>query len=108
MRTGPPRSPSVHARSAAVTSTALALVMAGGLLAGCSSPGVAVRSFHITDYTHFVDNNQGPGEAFMRYPLGRIGLWSTPEGEIADSVTRGLMLYPTVDQVADKGTANWR
>ena len=44
----------------------------------------------------------------MRYPLGRIGLWSTPQGEIADSVTRGLLLYPTVDQVADKGTADWR
>ena len=63
---------------------------------------------HLTDYTRLVDNNQGPGEVFMRYPLGRIGLWSTPEGEIADSVTRGLMLYPTVDQVVDKGTANWR
>ena len=63
---------------------------------------------HLTDYTRFVDNNQGPGEVFMRYPLGRIGLWSTPEGEIADSVTRGLLLYPTVDQVADKGTADWR
>ena len=44
----------------------------------------------------------------MRYPLGRIGLWSTPQGEIADSVTRGLLLYPTVDQVADKGTEDWR
>jgi putative alpha-1,2-mannosidase len=67
-----------------------------------------MRIMHLTDYTRLVDNNQGPGEVFMRYPLGRIGLWSTPEGEIADSVTRGLMLYPTVDQVVDKGTANWR
>jgi putative alpha-1,2-mannosidase len=67
-----------------------------------------MRNFGITDYTQFVDNNQGPGQVFMRYPLGRIGLWSTPEGEIADSVTRGLLLYPTVDQVVDKGTADWR
>ncbi|MGH3188239.1 MAG: glycoside hydrolase domain-containing protein [Streptosporangiaceae bacterium] len=66
------------------------------------------QNFRITDYTRFVDNDQGPGEVFMRYPLGRIGLWSTPEGEIADSVTRGLLLYPTVDQVADKGTVDWR
>jgi putative alpha-1,2-mannosidase len=67
-----------------------------------------VRDLRITDYTRFVNNDQGPGQVFMRYPLGRIGLWSTPEGEIADSVTRGLLLYPTVDQVADKGTADWR
>ena len=45
----------------------------------------------------------------MRYPLGRIGLWSTPQGEIADCVTRGLLqLYPTVDEVVNKGNADWR
>ena len=82
---------------------------AAGLLTGCSSAvDSTTHNLHITDYTRFVDNNQGPGQVFMRYPLGRIGLWSTPEGEIADSVTRGLLLYPTVDQVADKGTADWR
>jgi putative alpha-1,2-mannosidase len=85
------------------------LFIAGGLLSSCSHTAVAsVRDFHITDYTRLVNNNQGPGQVFMRYPLGRIGLWSTPEGEIADSVTRGLLLYPTVDQVADKGAADWR
>jgi putative alpha-1,2-mannosidase len=85
------------------------LSVAAALLTGCSSPmAPATRDFRITDYTRFVDNNQGPGEVFMRYPLGRIGLWSTPEGEIVDSVTRGLLLYPTVDQVTDKGTADWR
>jgi putative alpha-1,2-mannosidase len=85
------------------------LAMAGGLLPGCHPSVVAAtRHFRITNYTQFVDNNQGPGEVFMRYPLGRIGLWSTPDGEIADSITRGLRLYPTVDQVADKGAADWR
>jgi putative alpha-1,2-mannosidase len=44
----------------------------------------------------------------MRYPLGRIGLWSTPAGEMADSVTRGLRLYPTVDQVVGDDGADWR
>jgi putative alpha-1,2-mannosidase len=88
---------------------ALAVLLAGGLLTGCRSPAAgATHNFRITDYTRFVDNNQGPDDIFMRYPLGRIGLWSTPEGEIADSVTRGLLLYPTVDQVVDKGTADWR
>jgi putative alpha-1,2-mannosidase len=85
------------------------LFIAGGLLAGCRPPVAATTHVSgITDYTRFVDNNQGPGDVFIRYPLGRIGLWSVPEGEIADSVTRGLRLYPTVDQVVDKGTADWR
>jgi|GEM_PF-2927675 len=88
---------------------ALLLFIAGGLLTGCRPAVVATtHNFRITDYTQFVDNNQGPGEVFMRYPLGRIGLWSTPEGEIADSVTRGLRLYPTVDQVAADGGGDWR
>jgi putative alpha-1,2-mannosidase len=94
---------------AGTVALAALLLIAGGLLAGCR-PSAAATTPHsgIADYTRFVDNNQGPGEVFMRYPLGRIGLWSTPEGEIADSVTRGLRLYPTVDQVIDKGAANWR
>lgn len=87
-------------------------------IAGCTGSGqaparlgssaTAVAPIRGTDYTQFVTNDQGPGQVFLRYPLGRIGLWSTPDGEIADSVTRGLMLYPTVDRVTDKGTADWR
>lgn len=88
---------------------AVVLFITGCVLAGCHSPpATPTLHFAITDYTRFVDNNQGPGDVFMRYPLGRIGLWSTPEGEIADSVTRGLRLYPTVDRVVDKGSADWR
>ena len=71
----------------------LLLITAAGLVTGCSTPvDSTTHNFRITDYTRFVDDNQGPGQVFMRYPLGRIGLWSTPEGEIADSVTRGLLL----------------
>ena len=107
MNTGAGRPPRV--RTWNVWPAALLLFLVGGLLTGCTaSVDATVHSFRITDYTRYVDNDQGPGEVFMRYPLGRIGLWSTPEGEIADSVTRGLLLYPTVDQVVDKGTANWR
>jgi putative alpha-1,2-mannosidase len=85
------------------------LLAAGAVLAGChTTVTTTVIPSSITDYTRFVNNDQGPGDVFMRYPLGRIGLWSTPEGEIADSVTRGLRLYPTVDQVVDKGAADWR
>lgn len=76
--------------------------------ASLGSSATAVAPLRSTDYTQFVNNDQGPGQVFLRYPLGRIGLWSTPDGEIADSVTRGLMLYPTVDQVTDKGAADWR
>jgi hypothetical protein len=100
------------ARTPSVVAVALAasLITAGGLLTGCTTAPVdtTTHDFRGTDYTQFVDNHQVPGEIFMRYPLGRIGLWSTHEGEIADSVTRGLLLYPTVDQVVDKGTADWR
>ena len=96
------------AAAGAITLVAL-LLPAGGLLTGCApTVDATTHDFRGTDYTRFVDNDQGAGEVFMRYPLGRIGLWSTPEGEIADSVTRGLLLYPTVDQVVDKGTADWR
>jgi putative alpha-1,2-mannosidase len=109
MNSGINRSPIICARSAGSFALVALLFIAGGLLTGCSPPVAAtVQNFRITDYTRFVNNDQGPGQVFMRYPLGRIGLWSTPEGEIADSVTRGLLLYPTVDQVADKGTADWR
>ena len=87
----------------------LAGLCAASLVVSCRSelPESALVS-QATDFTQFVNNDQGPGDVFMRYPLGRVGLWSTPAGEIADSVTRGLRLYPTVDQVVDKGTADWR
>src|SRR5260370_32644322 len=95
---------------AGIRTIALAAVLfiAGGLLTGCHPAVVAItHNFRITDYTQFVDNNQGPGDVFMRYPLGRIGLWSTPEGEIADSVTRGLRLDPTVNQRVGTRTVDW-
>ena len=103
------RPPAARARSIDAIMLVALLIMAGGLLTGCSpTVDATTHNFRTTDYTRFVDNDQGPGQVFMRYPLGRIGLWSTPEGEIADSVTRGLLLYPTVDQAVDKGTADWR
>src|SRR5258708_28201669 len=67
------------------------------------------------DYTRYVHMVQGPGmpinsdrQVFMRYPLGRVGLWSRGTGEIADSVTRGVRLYPSVNQIANKDNTDWR
>ena len=60
-----------------------------------------------TDYTQYVNTVQSK-QVFMRYPLGRIGLWSRTEGEIADSVTRNIRLYPAVDQMTGKDIADWR
>ena len=67
------------------------------------------------DYTQYVNMVQGPGapnnsdrQVFMRYPLGRVGLWSRDTGEIADSVTRGVRLYPSVDQIVNKDNTDWR
>ena len=69
----------------------------------------------LIDYTQYVNMVQGPGmpsnsdrQVFMRYPLGRVGLWSRDTGEIADSVTRGVRLYPTVDQIVNKDNTDWR
>jgi hypothetical protein len=44
----------------------------------------------------------------MRYPCGRIGLWSIAAGEFADCVTRGLRLYPCIDTIVNKSTNDWR
>jgi putative alpha-1,2-mannosidase len=60
-----------------------------------------------TDYTQYVNLTQSK-QVFMRYPLGRIGLWSRTEGEIADSVTRNIRLYPVVDQTIGKDNVDWR
>ena len=68
-----------------------------------------------TDHTQYVNMVQGPGtpnnsdrQVFMRYPLGRIGLWSRDTGEIVDSVTRGVRIYPMVDQTVSKDNNDWR
>lgn len=68
------------------------------------------------DYTGFVNvvqNANGQNRihrtALMRYPLGRIGLWSIDHGEFADCVSRGLRLYPCIDTLVNKGNTNdWR
>lgn len=60
-----------------------------------------------TDYTQYVNVSQNK-QVFMRYPLGRIGLWSQTSGEIADSVTRNIRLYPVVDQMVGKDSSDWR
>ena len=69
----------------------------------------------LKDYTPYVNMVQGPGtpnnsdrQVFMRYPLGRIGLWSRDTGEIVDSVTRGVRIYPMVDQTVSKDNSDWR
>jgi putative alpha-1,2-mannosidase len=61
------------------------------------------------DYTRYVKVAQGPNRAVvMHYPLGRIALWSKTWGETPDLVTRGLLLYPTVDQIVYKDSSDWR
>ena len=44
----------------------------------------------------------------MHWPAGRVGLWSKTWGETPDHVTRGLRLYPIVDQIVYKGGTDWR
>ncbi len=44
----------------------------------------------------------------MRYPCGRVGLWSIDQGEIADCVSRGLRLYPCIGVITNKDNSDWR
>jgi predicted alpha-1,2-mannosidase len=47
--------------------------------------------------------------AFIRYPLGTIGVWSTPTGEMADVMTRVPKIYPCVNSVVIKQDKDdWR
>ena len=68
-------------RPSPVALAGVLLFIGGGLLTGCHpSAAATAHDFRITDYTRFVNNNQGPGEVFMRYPLGRVGLSSNTRG----------------------------
>ncbi len=65
-----------------------------------------------TQYVNVVQNANGQNglhnSALLRYPLSRIGLWSIDPGEIADSVTRGVRLYPCIGDIVAKGEDDWR
>jgi putative alpha-1,2-mannosidase len=67
----------------------------------------------LTSYVNVVQDSNGQNRihktALMRYPCGRIGLWSIDHGEFADCVSRGLRLYPCIDTMVSKGNTNdWR
>jgi putative alpha-1,2-mannosidase len=74
--------------------------------------GVPAPTQDYTPYVNVVQNANGQNgfnnTVLLRYPLGRIGIWSIDPGEFADCVTRGLRLYPCIDTVVDKGTTDWR
>lgn len=71
-----------------------------------------------TDYTQYVNMIQDANNVYgcgirktilMRYPLGRIGLWSVNQGEIVDFITRGVILYPSIDTIVKKERLeDWR
>lgn len=83
--------------------------------AGPTEGGTDSGPVSTTDFTQYVNLVQGPGnptnsdrQVIMRYPLGRIGLWSRGAGEIADAPTRGVRVYPMIDQIVSKDNADWR
>lgn len=94
--------------------TIILLVLAAtrGLAAGVRNIRSAVTDN--TVYVNMVQNaNYGDGSnitntVLMRYPCGRIGLWSVNQGEFADVVTRGLILYPCIDTITVKDNSDWR
>lgn len=78
------------------------------VVAGCHGvPRAATLTSGGHDYTRWVNVDQN-GSVYMHYPLGRVGLWSDTWGETPDNVTRGLRIYPTVDQVVYRTGADWR
>jgi putative alpha-1,2-mannosidase len=86
----------------------LALALAVGRTDGQTAPGA-----DYTSYVNLVQDSNGQNRihktALLRYPCGRIGLWTIDHGEFADCVSRGLRLYPCVDTVVPKGNTNdWR
>jgi putative alpha-1,2-mannosidase len=92
-------------------------IRAAALLAVIAVPGVGITTHSAvgmlattkTDYTRYVNVDQGPNRmVVMHYPLGRVALWSQTSGETPDLVTRGIRLYPTVDQVVYKDSSDWR
>lgn len=88
----------------------MVLIVSCGILFYAAGSRQEIRERAATsaiDYTQYVNLNQQK-QVFMRYPLGRIGLWSRAEGEIADSVTRNIRLYPLVDQMVGKDASDWR
>ena len=92
--------------------TALLSVSTIGLITLSSGQNLyAARDY--TPYVNIVQDSNGQNRihktALLRYPLGRIGLWSIDHGEFADCVSRGLRLYPCIDSIVAKGNSNdWR
>jgi putative alpha-1,2-mannosidase len=96
----------------AITNKILHALSTGLILSLCTGSALCAPS----DYTSYVnvvqdshDQNRIHKTALLRYPLGRIGLWSIDHGEFADCVSRGLRLYPCIDSIVAKGNTNdWR
>lgn len=89
-----------------------AVFRVGVLLLWLVIGGLCPAAEDYTQYVHVVQNANGQNglhnSALLRYPLGRIGLWSIDPGEMADSVTRGVRLYPCIDDIIAKGEDDWR
>lgn len=87
-------------------------------LFGVGGCGVIVLpAFATPKYTRYVNMVQDARGVYMtgthrtvlmRYPCGRVGLWSIDQGEIADCVSRGLRLYPCLGGVTNKDNSDWR
>ncbi|UCC98830.1 MAG: glycoside hydrolase family 92 protein [Phycisphaerales bacterium] len=88
------------------------IFLAGVLLLWLATGDLCSAAEDYTQYVHVVQNANGQNglhnSALLRYPLGRIGVWSIDPGEVADSVTRGIRLYPCTGDIIAKGEDDWR
>jgi putative alpha-1,2-mannosidase len=79
-----------------------------GEIGTCHAKDDLAGLVHVVQSAWPIDQGGHETVALLRYPLGRIGLWSTDVGEIADSVTRNLRLYPCIDEIRKKFEDDWR
>src|ERR1035441_2461057 len=77
-------------------------ILAGVLAAGTAQSALALDEI---TYCNAVQGRNG----FIRYPLGTIGVWSTPLGEMADVMTRVPKIYPCMISIVIKpDKEDWR
>jgi putative alpha-1,2-mannosidase len=84
------------------------LTVFSGTYKACHAKEDLAGVVHVVQSAWPIDQGGHETVALLRYPLGRIGLWSTDVGEIADSVTRNLRLYPCIDEIRKKFEDDWR
>jgi beta-glucanase (GH16 family) len=97
---------------AILLSTVLAVAFVSSMHGGTKDDRRAVADntvyVNMIQNANFVNGSGISNTVLMRYPCGRVGLWSVNQGEFVDVVTRGVIVYPCIDTVVRKDVSDWR